>query len=46
MREVNKVTYDFNIDFMKNYINARNLEENQDLSEIDLRNKVLNQTWN
>lgn len=45
MREVNQVTYSFNIDFMKNYVAEKNLPENKTLDEVDLRNKVLNKTW-
>lgn len=46
IREVNKVSYDFNLSMVKNLIEAKNNPENKWLSEVDLRNKVLNQTWN
>lgn len=44
-KEVNKVVYKFNIDFLKNYIDQKQLDENKWLSEVEIRNKALSVTW-
>lgn len=44
-REINKVSYKLNINILNNYLEAKSLPENKDLSEVDLKKKVLRQTY-
>lgn len=44
-REINKVSYKLNLNILNNYLEAKTLPENKWLSEVDLKNKVLKQTY-
>lgn len=45
MKAVNNVTYNFNIDYVKNFINARWQDENKWLTDLELKKKVLHDTY-
>jgi hypothetical protein len=44
-REINKVNYKMNIEFLNTYIEVKQDKQNKWLSEVDVKNKALKQVW-